>query len=147
MIKDLLKELGFEHLPKLSDITEKIRKHEIQLSRIRVNPYLKLIIDYSAFITQPLTKGMFVPCDEDGEVLEKPEHLELWMAAGCLETMPCNNECKQYQQAQEKVLFDGWWFEDGFLYSKDGSFISEREYENKTIEDVINDGVELTFKK
>lgn len=57
---------------------------------------------YSKFLKQPLEKWMFVPCDEDGNILEYPEFHEP------------NNEDEigdydeliyEYQQAKERCLF------------------------------------------
>lgn len=67
---------------------------------------LQKIYQYSLFLKQPLKLEMFVPCDPDGNVLEKPE-----------EHFPTGNnnleeqifiKQKQYQQAKQKVLFNGF---------------------------------------
>lgn len=59
------------------------------------------IFKYAQFLKQPLTLGMFVPCDEDGSVLEEPfydpSNEQYWAS-----------ESYQYQQAKERVLFEGW---------------------------------------
>ena len=47
------------------------------------------IMSYAHFLKQPLTIGMFVPCDEDGNVLEECDKI------------------KEYRKAKEKVLFEG----------------------------------------
>lgn len=51
---------------------------------------------YANFLKQPLTLGMFVPCDEYGNVLEEP-----------IDTI-CGVErySEKYQQAKERVLFE-----------------------------------------
>ena len=63
------------------------------------------IFSYAKFINQPLTLGMFVPCDEDGNVLEEPEYHE----------PHSENEIGDYQElrdkfeeAKSKVLLDGF---------------------------------------
>jgi hypothetical protein len=65
-----------------------------------------LAINYANFLKQPLKLEMFVPCDEDGNVLQKPE-----------EHFPTGNnnlekqifiKQKKYKQAKEKVLFEGF---------------------------------------
>jgi hypothetical protein len=102
------------------------------------------IINYANFLKQPLTLGMFIPCDEKGNVLEEPirrdyifeEHPEL-------DGNPCEyreddwqNDLEQYQQAEECVLFDVYLayehkddtclyvqhelFGDGFYFTADG---------------------------
>lgn len=62
---------------------------------------LDLFDNYATFLLQPLTLGMFVPCDEDGNVLREPElfgetiaHLEEW---GVKQV--------KFTKAKEKVLF------------------------------------------
>ena len=54
------------------------------------------ILAYAKFLKQPLELWMFVPCDENGDVLEEPI---------CQEYALAN---QKYQQAKERVLFDGW---------------------------------------
>ena len=54
--------------------------------------------NYANFIKQPLTLGIFVPCDEHGNVLEKPTIQKgYWMS-----------EKEAYQQAKERCLFEGF---------------------------------------
>lgn len=90
---------------------------------------------YANFLKQPLKLEMFVPCDADGNVLEKPE-----------EHFPTGNnnleeqifaKQKQYQKAKEKVLFEGWFihFEDCVFKLKDGCFSIIDLDSNYTIED------------
>lgn len=61
---------------------------------------LELIFNYSEFLKQPLTLGMFVSCDEEGDVLEEPNPDNYnW---GYLD------ELKIYNKAKEKVLFENF---------------------------------------
>ena len=63
------------------------------------------IIKYANFLKQPLTLGMFVPCDEDGNVLEEPESYGLPVDRhnqGCHIT----EEHDKYYEAKERVLFE-----------------------------------------
>lgn len=60
------------------------------------------ISNYANFLNQPLKLEMFVPCDEDGNVLEYPfaynfKFVELF-----------TNYNIKYQRAKEKVLFEGF---------------------------------------
>ena len=55
--------------------------------------YVNKVINYANFLTQDLTLGLFVPCDEKGNVLE--------------EKTPFQDKYYEYQQAQEKVIFKG----------------------------------------
>ena len=57
--------------------------------------YCKMV-NYANFLKQPLKLEMFVPCDEDGNVLITPtEHNPIYWS-------------NEYKQALEKVLFEGF---------------------------------------
>jgi len=83
-----------------------------------VEHYLKLgkLIEYAEFLTQPLKLEMFVPCDEDGNVLEEPRGYEIFKE-GIKEggTVVWAVQCKEYQQALKKVLFKGFKSSDEYL--------------------------------
>ena len=66
---------------------------------------------YAKFLKQPLKLEMFVPCDEDGNVLGEPEIYSQWVCENFndeLENEERINQCKDYHQAKEKVLFEGF---------------------------------------
>lgn len=97
----------------------------------------RLFVSYAEFLTKPLELGFFVPCDDENNVLEEPESLK-----GYYEThhegMQTEKELvKEYQQAKEKVLFEG------FIYYKKGQPYSENYQVDESwcnarkIEDVI----------
>jgi hypothetical protein len=57
---------------------------------------------YANFLKQPLELWMFIPCDEEGNVLEEPnEEFELsyW---------DYSTKSSKYQQAKERCLFEGF---------------------------------------
>ena len=54
------------------------------------------VINYANFLKQPLKLWMFIPCDENGDVLEEPI---------CQEYALAN---QKYQQAKERCLFEGF---------------------------------------
>ena len=68
---------------------------------------LALIADkcfkYAKFLKQPLKLEMFVPCDEDGNVLGKPNKDDMRFY-----THKNLSVQEEYQQAKEKVLFEGF---------------------------------------
>jgi hypothetical protein len=155
-MKELLEELGFKdengvYLPMLSELINHMREVGFEWFDIG-----EISVDYTYFITQPLTKGMFVPCDEGGNVLE------LFGDWGKIGKSPKEVEQnnKQYQQAKEHVLFEVWTqrdsehlnfmnFEfdltDWGLYLEDGvEAYKHRGIE--TIEQAINNGVKLYLK-
>lgn len=56
---------------------------------------------HAKFLQQTPTLGMFVPCDEDGNVLKEPNHYG--------KSIETTRECiKQYQQAKQRVIFEGF---------------------------------------
>ncbi len=85
----------FIHLQKMSFRTDKRFK--------------QLIIEYANFLQQPLERWMFVPCDEDGDVLEELLHIELY------EGSTYDLDVKKYNDAKQKCLFDGFWIENYML--------------------------------
>lgn len=63
--------------------------------------------NYASFLKQPLALGMFVPCDEDGNVLEEPEHYKKWHKWGSFSEHGESivTECKKYFESKKRVLF------------------------------------------
>ena len=124
-MKELLKELGFEHLPMLSEFWVKWEDRQLNDFNciVRMNEYVELI-------TQPITKGMFIPCGKDGNVLSQE-----WIDA---QEDYENKRCAEvsYQQALYRVLFKS---------DTSVNIIFMNNYE--TIEQAINAGVKLTPKQ
>jgi len=161
-MKQLLKELGFEHLPMLSEFVAvwQMPENKVKIPKeYRLLMFERNVIDYTLFITQPLTKGMFVPCDEDGNVLEVPnkiiedfygfvEHHD-GTSEKVLNEKSLKEYEEQYQQAKERVLFEeGKVIEDDLPIRKTYEFLSHGGYFNgTTIEQAINAGVKLTPKQ
>jgi hypothetical protein len=92
-------------------------------------------VTYAKFLKQPLKLEMFVPCDEDGNVLEEPDQefeLTFW---------DYSTKMSKYEQAKEKVLFE----EFEIATNKEGEKVILGDYtclkvsdlENGTIEDLI----------
>lgn len=81
-----------------------LRKHNI-----------KQVRGYAKFLKQPLELGMFVPCDEDGNMLKEPENFESEYQKIILDEQKSASKSeqekwkklKQYQKAKERVLFEG----------------------------------------
>jgi hypothetical protein len=93
------------------------------------------VVNYANFLKQPLKLEMFVPCDEDGNVLEEPDQefeLTFW---------DYSTKMSKYEQAKEKVLFE----EFEIATNKEGEKVILGDYtclkvsdlENGTIEDLI----------
>ena len=135
---------------KLISMVKRIK--DIDLNHGSLDDKYKLIINYANFLKKPLELGMFIPCDEDGNVLEDPE---LTMLQGDGETYysASDEEFKQYWEAEERVLFDGFQISDIFDNNNIGiqscslSFSTKNfkaKFENKTIEELIHYDITLT---
>ena len=75
--------------------------------------YFKNVSKYARFLKQPLKLEMFVPCDEEGNVLEPPLKSDYGLAEPEFNTykhpIECyGNDVEQYQKAKEKILFKGF---------------------------------------
>jgi len=92
-------------------------------------------VNYANFLKQPLELWMFVPCDEDGNVLEEPVHYETWLKLHESEGSTIGfDEHLKYQQAKERCLFDGF-------SEKDARFSL---FANETIEYLTEYNLQLT---
>lgn len=70
---------------------------------------IDICVKYAKFLKQPLTLGIFVTCDENGNVLNEPERWNDYLKAP--ESFDGNKEwgeLYQYEIAKEKVLFKGF---------------------------------------
>lgn len=109
--------------------------------------------NHRKFINEKLTLGMFVPTDEDGNILEEPEYYELWKSFGSY-TQKGESivvECRKYHEALSNVIFEGF---DSYKLDNiennyrifNGSICvwTTISSNNKTIEDLIKYGVKIT---
>ena len=93
---------------------------------------LEKIRNYAKFLKQPLKLEMFVPCDEDGNVLEKPEnYIEGYDDA-------YNDEIYNYLRAKEKVLFKGFKINGNYIYYGHFMVCLISEIELYTVESLLN---------
>jgi len=97
------------------------------------------VSNYTNFLKQTRELWMFVPCDEDGNVLEEPKHngtLGLWARQ------------KEYQQAKERCLFEG--FEVGvyplerYIMHQDGFGLVIEDLKKQTVRDLVKYNLKLT---
>lgn len=70
--------------------------------------FKEVVVKYTNFLKQPLELWMFVPCDEDGNILEKPREFKNKFST-----------FEKYQQAKEKCLFERFTNSD----EKENSFV------------------------
>ena len=161
-MKELLEELGFEHLPMLSAFVDKI-SDGVFLDMLIDNEWKKTatpseshkvackIRMYQQFIVKPLTRGMFVPCDEESDILEEPDNTSdkyklqtpdevLFDAESFYE------DVTKHLQAKERVIFEDFKIDShGDRYFVDGETV-HYVLNYKTIEQAINNGVKLVLK-
>jgi len=89
------------------------------------------IVNYAQFLKQPLKLEMFVPIDNDGNVLKKPT-FDAYM-----QPKEMFKQDDAYQKAKSKVLFKGFKLKDEYLMYHDFMCMMIYELEGKTVENLI----------
>ena len=145
-------------LVKLSKYVKEVRPNHMRYEEYHYNR-LQEILKYNNFLLTKLSLGLFIPCDKEGKPLEKPENFSNWqegmMITSDLSTGIWYEECKQYQEAQDRVVFEG--FTELYVLSKEASFYVKSpantisfykvdgvwiaEYADATIEDLCELGL------
>ena len=95
-----------------------------------------LNMEYANFLKQTLELGMFVTCDEEGNILDSSDQFR-----------SCGKGFV-YGQAKEKVLFEGCVYDDEMDAVRQyiGLMMYSVKYEsNDTIEDLIKYDINLTY--
>lgn len=117
----------------------------IAIEKLQLN-----ILNYAMFLKQPLTLGMFVPCDLDRNVLEEDIQTEVEWYLTAEEKQDYDLKRDIYQEAKDSVLFEG------FVIDGQNAFTAtvgngRMNYDLKqveayalTIENLVNDNLELT---
>ncbi|NQY41969.1 MAG: hypothetical protein HRT87_01280 [Legionellales bacterium] len=70
------------------------------------------IVHYQKLITLPPSLGKFIACDLEGNVLEKPVNYERYGEIEVNGGLKWGSDCKQYQEAQNRVIFEGCKYND-----------------------------------
>ncbi|MGV0828316.1 hypothetical protein ACTS9C_05385 [Empedobacter brevis] len=114
-----------------------------------------LMLKYAKFLKQNLNLGMFVPTDEEGNVLEEPDasNWDIWKGE-------FEKRKQIYQQAKERVLFEGFEIKvsnitnnlqnDFLIISETNEIIGHENKDQwffnpyKKVEDLINYDLTLT---
>lgn len=95
---------------KLISMTDFVLEQETKYSHVTrdatKNPFL-LIVYYAKFLKQPLKLSMFVPADENGNILTEPEDFEYYLSDNEQYFNGDIEESVGYANALEKVLFKG----------------------------------------
>ena len=108
---------------------------------------LERIVAYANFLKTPLELGMFVPCDEDGNVLKEPKGFHDYMEGvrmGLSFKGSYNETKEQYQQAKERVIFEpiDWPKKNEYRLPFIIEFATQ---EGQTIEQLVRDYEKLTL--
>jgi hypothetical protein len=107
------------------------------IKNYQLNSYSK-IINYANFLKKPLELWMFVPCDENGNVLEEPETSDKNGKPYYETKSEYELFNKSYFKAKERVLFEGFEYDNKMEYWHNKHISFDEEFcENKTIEDLI----------
>lgn len=101
------------------------------------------VINYANFLKQPLELWMFVPCDEDGNVLDfiekplSPSSDDVW------------DKWSEYRYAKERCLFDGFKYfsikkkRESYVFTE-GYEINLKCFSTMTIEYISKENLQLT---
>ena len=127
--------------------------------------YARITKSYADFLKRPLKLEMFVPCDEDGNVLEEPKRWNDYLQFP--DSFDGNKEWGElynYELAIERVLFKGFEIEESqkealknntqlsvSIYTENSFYITHRLngkwhtwFSLKTVEDLIKCKIELS---
>lgn len=96
---------------------DKLSFFEIQ---IKINEFYDKVVHHTTQMKRPLEKGMFIVCDDGGNVLEEPKESNYNL--GDIHAGYFKLDVDKYQQAKEHVLFKGF-------YSVDEKTVSNGEIE------------------
>ena len=103
---------------------------------------------YKDFLKQPLKLEMFVPCDNDGNILEEPQMIERKVGFDEVDYDYDEEEVIVYKKAKEKVLFEGFKPYEDYEYVKyEEVYVDEEVCDGKfTVEDLIKDAGKTKIK-
>jgi len=112
---------------------------------IPLNEYHSVSLNYAQFLTQPLTLGMFLPCDADGNLLlGKP-----LSPAADSEWDRWEKEQPIFEEAKSKVLFEGFEYDSIMqkTFNKENGIYADKrilEKGNHTVEFLTDRSPKLT---
>ena len=106
------------------------------------------VMAYANFLKQPLELWMFVPCDEDGNVLDsEPCSLGMFEKGNPYYDVYLKDK-NEYQQAKERCLFEGFEIcdrqEEVNCLVFDNEHFSIKHILSGTIEDLVKYNLKLT---
>lgn len=112
---------------KLITLSEFILKKDKQIRKgsSDVYDFTMSVTDYALFLQRPLELGMFVPCDEYGDVLKHPNYIKGNRSADLY-----NLKMYEYLDAKDKVLFEVEGFEQNVGEEKQYFNVLKNVYNN-----------------
>ena len=136
-------------MKKLISMTDFVldQEKEFNYGAVGWKEYTNNTINYAKFLKQPLELWMFVPCDDNGNVLEEKSIFNTTDE----EYIFYSDDFDKYQQAKERCLFEG--FKEGiwggyatFKYNIEGECLEvDNEFcQNKTIEELIKYNLQIS---
>jgi hypothetical protein len=81
-------------------VLETEKESEIENWNAETDEYFNRCVKYANFLKQPITLGMFIPVDENNNVLEEPSGI------GVGNEFYLERAIDQYQEAKENVVFE-----------------------------------------
>jgi hypothetical protein len=104
-------------------------EESIDLPTVSDSEYRRLSRNHRKFISQPLTIGMFVPTDLEGNVLSEPKPMDF---INGIDSPAYRLSERNYNEAKSRVLFEGFQYDkDGYVYEignpKHSGFILDEE--------------------
>ena len=113
-------------------------------SKISQNELCHSIITYTKFLKQPLMLGMFVPCDDNGNVLS-----ETYSEKENTKNKTFSQLSNEYQIAKSKVLFKNFIVKDttkdNYLISNENVTFWIYSKETKTIDELTSYDCDLAI--
>lgn len=141
----------------LMSMTDFVLEQQPKLSNYEKHHYYNecldianLMVSYAKFLKQPLELWMFVPCDDNGNVIDEPIDYKIWEKS--FHPKPATLRLKSYmdyQQAKERCLFERF----GYKNETETHFILlQNNWEKSipkiwTIEDLIGRSFDLKLTK
>jgi hypothetical protein len=109
-----------------------------------VHQYQDITYKYAKFLGQKPTLGMFVPCDEEGNVLEEKSIFNTTDE----EYIFNSDAFDKYQQALSRVIFEGFklHFEYGKSWAVKGQGRVIRSFDLNTLEDLTHYNLTVKFE-
>lgn len=126
----------------------KSKEKEFPTRNVYLDWYEEIRTNFDKFLKQHLKLEMFVPCDEDGEILDEPKDYEQRLPNIMTEY---NDEIYRYKKAKEKVLVEGIEFRTNggvnFLTINEDTFAFHDfniKFKDLTVEFLVEYNLQLT---